>query len=107
MNDKTFLEVKNEEIKKLNVQFLEHLKMTMQLNPLCNKFEFVFKDTQGRTIRNENIGYFTEITTPKAFNYVIFHKFVKDDPFFANCEIFRYENKQGFCILVDEFGILK
>lgn len=104
---KTFLEIRNEETLKLNKQFLDHLKMVMGLNPFCNKFEFIFKETQGQTIRNEKTGYLTEIVTPKAFNDVIFHKLVKEDPFFTNCEIFKYENKQGFYILVDELGILK
>ena len=100
MNDKTFLEMRSEEIKKLNVQFLEHLKTIMALNPFCNKFEFIF-DGRGHTVRSEKTGYLTHVEKPKGFNDVIFHKLVKDDVFFTNCEIFKYESKEGFYILVN------
>ena len=86
--------------------FLEHLKMVMQLNPLCNKFEFVF-DGNVHTVRSDKTGYIAHVKKPKGFNDVIFHKLVKDDVFFSNCEIFKYESKEGFYILVDEFGLLK
>ena len=107
MNGETFLEVRNEEIKKLNVQFLEHLKTVMQLNPLCTKFEFIFDNSMHTTVRSAETGYLTHIKKPKGFNDVIFHKLVKDDAYFNNCEIFKYESKDGFYILVDEFGLLK
>ena len=86
MFTKTILELRNEATLKLNEQFLEHLKMIMGLNPFCDKFEFLFKETRGQTIRNAT-KYFTEIETKKAFNDIIFHKLFREDPFFSNCEI--------------------
>ena len=94
------------EILKSNVQYLEHLKTVMVFNPLCNKFEFIF-GCRGHTVSSDKTGYLTYVEKPKGFNDVIYHKLVKDDAFFKNCEIFKYENKDGFFILVDNYGLLK
>lgn len=96
MDAKSFLDIREEETIKLNTQFLEYLKLVMGLNPFCNKFEFVFSDVAGKTVHGD-AGYYTEIKHPKAFDDVIFHNMVRNDQFFEDCEIFKYETKDGFC----------